>query len=183
MDVRTGKFYEKEHIEGSLSLPAYTKAKGVKGNLGKKIFLGSKTTERNPDFASEAKTLLGDETRTIVLACTTGGTLKREVERRDGKRDAYVDSQRAFGRDSLSLRAAKDLLDAGITNIAHLEGGIAAWKAEGLPVEGSDVGKEDVLETRPAGIARHSHADTLSTSHLRCLAQAAAWYSQTARHM
>ena len=139
VDVRTGKFYEKEHIEGSLSLPAYTKAKGVKGNLGKKIFLGSKTTERNPDFASEAKTLLGDETRTIVLACTAGGTLKTEVERRDGKRDAYVDSQRAFGRDSLSLRAAKDLLDAGITNVAHLEGGIAAWKAAGLPVEGSGV--------------------------------------------
>jgi len=136
VDVRTGYFYQKEHIEGSLSLPVYTK---VKGNLRKKVFLGSRTTERNPDFASEAKTLLGAETRTIVLACTAGGTLKTEVERRDGKRDAYVDSQRAFGRDSLSLRAAKDLLDAGITNVAHLEGGIAAWKAAGLPVEGSGV--------------------------------------------
>ena len=32
----------------------------------------------------------------------------------------------------------KTLLDAGVPNVLHLEGGLAAWQASGYPVEGAD---------------------------------------------
>merc|ERR1712072_660866 len=91
----------------------------------------------------------GGEARTIIVTCATGGTIEREVERTSkSERDAYVDSQRAFGRDSLSLRACSALVDAGITNIVHMEGGMAAWKAAGLAVQGSAI-KENAIEGLP----------------------------------
>ena len=35
-----------------------------------------------------------------------------------------------------SALATKTLQDMGFTNVSHIDGGIAAWKAEGGPVEG-----------------------------------------------
>jgi rhodanese-related sulfurtransferase len=75
VDVRTKQAYEIEHVEPSMSLPLYVRAKGGEGSLAKKVFLGSKTTRKNEDFAADAKALLGDEQRTIIVACSTGGDL------------------------------------------------------------------------------------------------------------
>jgi rhodanese-related sulfurtransferase len=133
VDVRTKQAYEIEHVEPSMSLPLYVRAKGGEGSFAKKVFLGSKTTRKNEDFAADAKALLGDEQRTIIVACSTGGDLTTEGS-----------------VDSLSLRACNELIGAGYTNVRHLGGGIAAWKAEGLAVAGFMVRQEkSFLNGRP----------------------------------
>jgi rhodanese-related sulfurtransferase len=134
VDVRTKQAYEIEHVEPSMSLPLYVRAKGGEGSFAKKVFLGSKTTRKNEDFAADAKALLGDEQRTIIVACSTGGDLANNSNGNG--------SGNEFGRDSLSLRACNELIGAGYTNVRHLGGGIAAWTAEGLAVAGSKVEKE-----------------------------------------
>ena len=138
VDVRTEKLYRREHLEPSVSLPLYVRAKGGEGSFAKKVVLGSKTTRKNEDFAADAKTLLGDEQRTIIVACSTGGDL------------ANSSNGNGLGRDSLSLRACKELIGAGYKNVRHLDGGITAWKAEGLAVAGFMVRKEkSFLNGRP----------------------------------
>ena len=44
------------------------------------------------------------------------------------------DPERAFGRESRSLKAAYELLEAGFKDLAHLEGGTSTWRYEGLPL-------------------------------------------------
>jgi rhodanese-related sulfurtransferase len=58
--------------------------------------------------------------------------------RRDKK--LFNDPERAFGRESRSLKAAYELLEAGWSagNIKHVDGGFQQWRFQGLPVESSD---------------------------------------------
>lgn len=50
-------------------------------------------------------------------------------------RDIYI-----YGyTDEVTAEAAAKLRQAGYTNVAELEGGLAAWKAAGYPVEGINV--------------------------------------------
>ena len=151
LDVRTGAFYDKEHAKGSANVPYFEK---VKGSSGKRLFLGSNTTEKNADFVKDVEDTLGlGFGKTIIVCCSTGGTLKNTITKRDGS--SLVDSQRAFGLESLSLRAADELIEAGFKNILHLEGGFPAWTSEYLPTEGSSIkevraaGKEEGREADP----------------------------------
>ena len=138
LDVRTGAFYDKENPKGSVNVPYFTKVKGSGGKTGKRLFLGPNTTEKNRKFVKGVEDSLGlGFGKTIIVCCSTGGTLKNTVTKRDGS--SLVDSQRAFGLESLSLRAASDLIEAGFKNVMHLEGGFPAWISEGLPTEGSSV--------------------------------------------
>ena len=147
VDVRKELFYSNEHAEPSISLPLFVKEKGGEGDALKKVILGANATKKNENFSEDAKKALGEEKRTIIVVCSVGGSLETEVTK-EKSGDTYVDSQRAFGRDSQSLRAAKALMDAGYTNMAHLEGGLAAWKAEGLPVSGLTASKSEEDEWR-----------------------------------
>ena len=54
------------------------------------------------------KPVFGDETRTFVLFCGAGWR---------------------------SALAAKALQDMGMTNVAHIDGGFAEWRAQGAPVQ------------------------------------------------
>merc|ERR1711907_794138 len=105
------------------------------------LLLGPNTTVKNDSFVDDVKAAVGSD-KTVIVCCTTGGTIKSIFGRKKEREDSYVDSQRAFGRDSLSLRAANDLIEAGLTNVKHLEGGLAAWTAEELPVVGTSIKKE-----------------------------------------
>lgn len=51
-----------------------------------------------------------------------------------------ADPERAFGRESRSLKAIYELYEAGwsLNNIRHVEGGFQQWKYQGLPVEGDE---------------------------------------------
>ena len=136
VDVRTGAAHSFEHAESSVSLPYFDK---VKGSSTKRVFLGASTTAKNPNFISDASALIGSdkEAKTIIVYCSTGGTLKNTITKRDGS--TLEDSQRSFGRESLSLRAADELIAAGYTNIKHMEGGFPLWTSSGLPTLGTNM--------------------------------------------
>lgn len=64
-----------------------------------------------------------------------GGTLSTKVEVAHKVKTYEVkDPDRAFGRESRSLKAAHALLMAGCNNLAHLEGGIQQWRHQGYPM-------------------------------------------------
>ena len=148
LDVRTDLFFDKQHAEPSVNVPYFDRVRGNKGGsfAVKRLLLGPNTTVKNDSFVDDVKAAVGSD-KTVIVCCTTGGTIKSIFGRKKEREDSYVDSQRAFGRDSLSLRAANDLIEAGLTNVKHLEGGLAAWTAEELPVVGTSI-KEEVKEEK-----------------------------------
>jgi len=150
LDVRTDLFFDKQHAEPSVNVPYFDRVRGNKGGsfAVKRLLLGPNTTVKNDSFVDDVKAAVGSD-KTVIVCCTTGGTIKSIFGRKKEREDSYVDSQRAFGRDSLSLRAANDLIEAGLTNVKHLEGGLAAWTAEELPVVGTSI-KEEVKEEKKA---------------------------------
>ena len=150
LDVRTDLFFDKQHAEPSVNVPYFDRVRGNKGGsfAVKRLLLGPNTTVKNDSFVDDVKAAVGSD-KTVIVCCTTGGTIKSIFGRKKEREDSYVDSQRAFGRDSLSLRAANDLIEAGLTNVKHLEGGLAAWTAEELPVVGTSI-KEGVKEEKKA---------------------------------
>jgi rhodanese-related sulfurtransferase len=95
----------------------------------------------------------------VLLMCSVGGSMKTEIKFRRG---TFADPERSFGRESRSLKAAYELLSAeglGWTadNVVHVEGGLAQWRFEGLPLElgeeGQVVGQEaDELASEEAGL-------------------------------
>ena len=70
---------------------------------------------------------------TIIVACTLGGTLDTMI-RVEGKKP-FPDKDRTFGRESRSLKAAYELVQAGYKNVLHLEGGLNEWFYQDLPTE------------------------------------------------
>jgi rhodanese-related sulfurtransferase len=130
--------YYLSHIEPSVHVPLYkvVKAKDTLTSLGN--FLSKVTLldwdAVNRNFVNDAKEILGDEKRLMIVSCTGGGSLKNVIESKSNGGGASSDSD--SGTKSRSLRAAYELVQAGYTNVAHLQGGITAWKAAGLPMEG-----------------------------------------------
>jgi len=102
---------------------------------------GSKTNNMDDKNSKDGgKTRVG---KGVLLICSVGGSMQTEITFRRGK---YSDPERAFGRESRSLKAAYELLsraDLGWTsaNVVHVEGGLAQWRFEGLPVEGGEGGE------------------------------------------
>jgi len=130
--------YYLSHIEPSVHVPLYKviKAKDTLTSLGN--FLSKATLldwdAVNRNFLNDAKEILGEEKRLMIVSCTGGGSLKSEISNSKSNRGGTNSSD--SGIKSRSLRAAYELVEAGYTNVAHLQGGINAWKAAGLPMEG-----------------------------------------------
>jgi len=141
IDVRLDQTYIADHADPSENVGYYKKAKGYSG---KRVFLGSKSTIKNEDFVKEVKEATAGG-KTVILCCSTGGSITVERKEKDGRsyEDSLADSQRAFGRDSLSLRAANDLIQDGVTDILHLSEGFPGWRAAGLPCTGSVAVRRD----------------------------------------
>ncbi len=145
VDVRPAADFERDRIAGSVNVPLYrpVQSKGWLAQVKRLAVaaMAMRATERNPDFLAEAKAALGPQVaagRTLVVACTVGGTLKTEIQRKRKDRPAFKDPERAFGRESRSLKACYELLFEGgfdAKQIAHLDGGIAAWRHEQRPME------------------------------------------------
>ena len=95
---------------------------------------------RNDTFAAEVTALVGGNKRTpVYVICSSGGTLETAAERkiRAPRIPAPIFGQ--FGAASRSLLAAHELLQAGFTNIIHVEGGYSAWVSRKLPGDGDAV--------------------------------------------
>lgn len=52
----------------------------------------------------------------------------------------FNDPERAFGRESRSLKAAYEMLEAGWSagNIRHVDGGYQQWRFQGFPIESDE---------------------------------------------
>lgn len=71
-----------------------------------------------------------------MQVCDIGGSLKTTHEVAHKKKDYEVrDPERAFGRESRSYKAAHALIEAGFTNLLHLDGGLQQWRHQGYPCQ------------------------------------------------
>jgi len=104
VDIRPTYDFEAEHIEGSINVPLFQPVQG--DSMMDQVkrfavgFMAMKATERNPNFAEDAKKILGDEKRQLIVACTIGGTLETEVQRKDPKREAFKDPVSPISTDT-----------------------------------------------------------------------------------
>jgi len=152
IDVREEPQYNNIHAAGALSFPLFIPVQGnsVFDNtkrLAMALF-AMEATERNPDFKQMLQEELPKKKKVIVM-CATGGTLKTVINRTSGaagsaanpsgkgrvKVKNYNDPERAFGRESRSLKACYEVLQAGFKDIVHVEGGLNGWRNEGYPTE------------------------------------------------
>ncbi|KAK9866052.1 hypothetical protein WJX84_002343 [Apatococcus fuscideae] len=161
VDCRVDWSYAQEHAEGAVNLPLF---RGVTGNdlyaTLKRLAMGSfamKATERDPDYQKTALEKL-DKNQKIIMMCSVGGTIKTGMvgparQATNKKQKTFDDPERAFGRESRSLKACHELYRAGFTNLSHLEGGLNQWRHDGYPTIRSD---GEVYRAEPKRISRKS---------------------------
>lgn len=140
MDVRLGLDYENEHAEGAVSVPLFRLTAGnEKWDKIKKIVmagLNMRPTERDPNFLENATAAVGGNKRKkVIVMCTVGGTLDTVVRVSTTGKSTATDKDRAFGRESRSLKACYELMQGGFTNVLHLKGGLGEWRFQGYPIE------------------------------------------------
>ncbi|PNH05586.1 Rhodanese-like domain-containing protein 14, chloroplastic, partial [Tetrabaena socialis] len=144
VDVRLASDFEKVRAAGSLSLPIYRYVEGTSfwDNVKKAamaVGFAMKATERDPDYGAKAKAAL-KKNQKVLLMCAIGGTLDTLVDLRKGVKKPIRDPERAFGRESRSLKAAYELINEGwsSSNVFWVEGGLQQWRFQGLPTEGDE---------------------------------------------
>ncbi|KAK9803685.1 hypothetical protein WJX72_012000 [[Myrmecia] bisecta] len=138
VDARVQRHYDEEHATGAVCLPLFRPVQGKTWlDTIKRVAVGSmamEATERDPEFQAKALELL-DKNQKVIVYCGLGGTLHVGVKPWAPGRRAYNDPDRAFGRESRSLKACHELILAGFTDVIHLEGGLGQWRHEGFPTE------------------------------------------------
>jgi rhodanese-related sulfurtransferase len=146
VDCRPRGAWERERVAGSINVPLYRPVQGktawdtVKRAV-MAVGLAMEATERNPDFVRDAAAALGPKRLfggpKIILYCSLGGTLTVGVPPwAPGRNKSFKDDpERAFGRESRSLKACHELLEDGYRNVSHLRGGISVWRHDGFPIE------------------------------------------------
>ncbi len=68
----------------------------------------------------------------LLLGGQIGGTLETKTVAKHKPKE-FNDPEKAFGLESRSLKGAYELIEAGYTNVAHLEGGLSMWDYKDLP--------------------------------------------------
>lgn len=143
VDCRPRYQWERERVAGSINVPLYRPVEGKGGWDAVKravmaVGLAMTATERNPAFGDDAAAALGgNKRRRVIVYCGLGGTLTVGVPpwAPDRKKSFKDDPERAFGRESRSLKACYELLELGWKDVVHMEGGLPQWRYDGLPVE------------------------------------------------
>jgi len=66
-----------------------------------------------------------------------GGSMETKIEsnKKRYKDKGYEDVDKSFGRESRSLKACFELINAGFSDVKHLKGGFSTWKYEKKAVE------------------------------------------------
>ncbi|GMI76506.1 hypothetical protein like AT4G27700 [Hibiscus trionum] len=129
LDVRPEAEYKEGHPAGAVNVQIYRLIKEwTAWDIARRaafaffgIFSG---TEENPEFIQSVESKF-DKDAKIIVACTTGGTMKPSQNLPEGQQ-------------SRSLIAAYLLVLNGYKNVFHLEGGLYTWFKEGLPSESED---------------------------------------------
>ncbi|DBA86175.1 hypothetical protein WJX77_006978 [Trebouxia sp. C0004] len=139
VDVREAKYYKKGHASGCLNVGLFRSVEGRTplDNLKRLAMAGfaMEATERNPNFRKDALAAL-PKNKTIAVMCSLGGTLLVGTKPREMSGKVFKsDPDRAFGRESRSLKACYELYEAGFKNIVHVDGGFPQWRYDQLPTE------------------------------------------------
>lgn len=140
IDVRLGMDFDSQHAAGAVSVPLFRLTAGNSGwDQFKKVVmagLNMRPTERDPDFVKNVERAVnGNKRKKVILMCTIGGTLDTVVRVASTGKKTETDKDRAFGRESRSLKACYELMWAGFTDVVHLKGGLSEWTYDGNPVE------------------------------------------------
>jgi rhodanese-related sulfurtransferase len=140
VDVRLGMDYEKEHAVGAVSVPLFRITAGnERWDKIKRVVmagLNMRATERDPAFIDTMlKAVRGNRRKKIIVMCSVGGTLDTVVRVASTGKKTETDKDRAFGRETRSLKACYELMRAGFTDVVHLQGGLCEWRHEGYPIE------------------------------------------------
>mmetsp|Transcript_5748 Transcript_5748/g.35737 ORF Transcript_5748/g.35737 Transcript_5748/m.35737 type:complete len:141 (+) Transcript_5748:426-848(+) len=138
LDIRTKRAFDKGHVEGAISVPLFRPVEGRTkfDNLKRLAMAGfaMEATERDPDFVQKVLDKGIQKEDKLIVCCDIGGTLETIV-RRPGRDREFADKDRAFGRESRSLKACFELQQAGFTNVLHLKDGYNMWLHLGYPVQ------------------------------------------------
>lgn len=138
LDIRTQKAFEMGHVEGAISVPLFRPVQGRTkfDNLKRLAMAGfaMEATERNPDFVQDVLDKGMKMEETLIVCCDIGGTLETIV-RRPGRDREFASKDRAFGRESRSLKACFELQQAGFQDVVHLKDGYNMWLHLGYPVQ------------------------------------------------
>ncbi|KAE8663264.1 Rhodanese-like domain-containing protein 14 [Hibiscus syriacus] len=129
LDVRPEAEFKEGHPTGAVNIQIYRLIKEwTAWDISRRaafaffgIFSG---TEENPEFIQSVESIF-DKDAKIIVACTTGGTLKPTQNLPEGQQ-------------SRSLIAAYLLVLNGYKNVFHLEGGLYTRFKEGLPSESEE---------------------------------------------
>ena len=137
IDIRAAKQYDYNHSTGAVSVPLFGPVTGdaMMDNV-KRLAIAAfamEATERVPDFIGDAEKAGLKKSDTIIVGCSIGGTLDTFI-RVKGKKP-FADPIRQFGRESRSLKACYEFIQAGYKNVYHLEGGFQEWFYQGFPAE------------------------------------------------
>jgi rhodanese-related sulfurtransferase len=118
---------------------------------------GSSKSDARPSSSSSTRS--SPRPPGVLLMCSVGGSMNTVVKFRRGE---FADPERSFGRESRSLKAAYELLQDpslgwSADNVVHVEGGLAQWRFEGLPIEvagGAEVvgAEAEALAAEEAGL-------------------------------
>ncbi|KAL6601711.1 hypothetical protein ACP70R_006015 [Stipagrostis hirtigluma subsp. patula] len=162
LDVRPEAEFKEAHPPGAINVQIYRLIKEwTAWDIARRaafaffgIFAG---TEENPEFVQSVDAKVGKDAK-IIVACSTGGTLKPTQNFPDGKQSRALSScamaslrgkrekiatqlfqvinQEAVEftlKQMMSLIAAYLLVLNGYKNVYYLDGGLYTWFKEGLP--------------------------------------------------
>ncbi|EFN53658.1 hypothetical protein CHLNCDRAFT_136402 [Chlorella variabilis] len=126
VDVRPDDQYNTGRLPGAVNCQFYQPITGwgpakIARRVGFTLF-GVPGTEANPDFIEQVSAAVPKKSGGMILVCNIGGTLEPT-------------GPSEFGRQSRSLTAAYELVQAGFSNIKVLEGGYNAWARDEREVE------------------------------------------------
>ncbi|KAK8511956.1 hypothetical protein V6N13_073784 [Hibiscus sabdariffa] len=129
LDVRPVAEFKEGHPTGAVNIQIYRLIKEwTAWDIARRVafaFFGIFSgTEENPEFIQSVESKF-DKDAKIIVACTTGGTMKPSQNLPEGQQ-------------SRSLIAAYLLVLNGYKNVFHLEGGIYTWFKEELPSESEE---------------------------------------------
>jgi rhodanese-related sulfurtransferase len=129
LDVRLADAVAKRALPKALSKPLYVPIQGwdAFSNIRRVAFafFGIAGTELDPSWLASVTAAIPNKGSEVIVVCEMGGRL----ENKPGVK---------FGFQSRSLKAFYYLRQAGYKNVKHLRGGVAAWAADGLPLEGEE---------------------------------------------
>lgn len=126
VDIRPSNEFSKGRLPGAVNCQFYQPIEGWgPDKIARRVaftFFGVPGTEVNPEFLEQVAAAVPKRSGGCLLVCNIGGSL-----------DPTGPSK--FGRQSRSLTAAYELVQAGFKNVKILEGGYSAWAKEDRDVE------------------------------------------------